>query len=644
VTHRIKTLRLALPLMALLAVGARSEPNSVMRFDIILRNGTVFDGSGREGVHEDVGIVGDRIMAVGNLSGRQATRVEDVSDLYVIPGIISVHDHTKPDALTRPEGLLTQGVTTAIANPDGFGDVDIVKQMSPPGGLGLNYGAYIGFNAVWQSVVGLDDRRPSDAEIARMRHLVTHALQAGAFGVSAGMDYKPAFWAHTDEVIKVVEAARGWHTNFPDHERVYPGNGYSSLAGQAETIEIGKAAGLAPVITHMNLQGADAGKVQMLFAMITNARSQGSLVGVDALPYAFGTTFLDQLLIPNWAQAGGRDVMLARFKDPVLRKRIVAETGEIISRRWNGPGGVYLDEIKKPLPQVMKEMGNVEAGEAIIRLLEQGLSRVILYYGTKADMEEILRNPLTVVSCDCGATNTTTGHPRQWGSYPHFMATYVGPGRMIPWPEAVRRMTALPATMVGLTERGYLLPGMIADVTVLDPKTISDRSTIDQPTLPSVGIHLVLINGKVAVKDAERAPTAVGLRLARSRHEATRAWDFGIDRHLDLSGHLLDGTTAALALEQSANTARPIGQAHLSIAGAPIAFSPSILQTADRWASVTGIGHWPDGHMQAVTLLIEQADPLDQGRPHLTVLVDGSVKADDKLDGTVHVTRSPMPQ
>jgi N-acyl-D-aspartate/D-glutamate deacylase len=632
---------LGLPLIALLIAGARAEPVSSTRFDLILRNGTVFDGSGREGVRQDVGIIGDRILAVGNLSGRQATREEDVSGLYVIPGIINVHDHTVPESLTRPEGLLTQGVTTAIANPDGGGSVDIVKQLSPAGGLGLNYGAYIGFNAIWQSVVGNDDRRPSDAEIARMRGLVTQGLEAGAFGISSGLDYKPSFWAKTDEVIRIVEAGRGWHTGFPNHERVYPGNGYSSLAGITETIEIGKAAGLMPVVTHMNLQGASAGKVSQLFAMFDRSRSQGVPVGADALPYAFGTTALDQLLIPNWAQDGGREAMLARFKVPALRKRIAAESSEIMDRRWNGPGGVYLDQLKQPLPQVMKDMGDIDAGEAVIRLVEQGLSRVILYYGTESDMLDILRNPLTALSCDCGARNWTFGHPRQWGSYPHFLGRLVREQKLMPWKEAVRRMTAVPAAMVGLTERGYLMPGMIADITIFDPNTISDRATIEQPTLPSVGVRLVLINGKLALKDAERAPVPVGMRMIRSRHEASRPMDFRVDRHLDLSGRLPDGTSVALTLGQGADAERPKGKVSLRLAGAPIAFTPSILQTADRWASVTGIGRWPDGRVEALTLLVEQADPLDQGHPHLTVLIDGAVRADGGLQGRVGITRTP---
>lgn len=615
-------------------------------YDLIIRHGTVFDGGGGKPVVADVGIIGDRVIAIGDLAGARATREEDATGLYVTPGFVSVHDHSALDAYARPEGLLTQGVTTAIANPDGGGALDIAAQLSPAAGLGLNYGAYIGFNSVWREVVGLDDRRATPAEIKAMRALVLRGLEQGAFGLSSGLDYKPSFWATTDEAIAVAEVARRWRTGLPSHERVFPGNGYSSMAGMRETVAIGEKAGLMPIITHMKLQGRDHGKAAEAFAMFASAGTRGGQpVGVDAYPYTFGATSLEQLLIPAWAQTGGMDAMLARFKDPALRAKIIAETNEATDVRWGGAGHVYIVDDQTELTDVMRRMGGISAGEAIVRSLEAGKRRVILRFGVEADQVEILRNPLTVVSCDCGATTSKTGHPRNWGSFPRFLGRYVREQKLVGWGEAVRKMTALPATMIGLSERGYLLPGMIADVTVFDPKTVIDRATIDAPTLPSVGIRTVIVNGQVAFKDGKLAELPVGVRLARSRHEPGRPMNYDVARSLSLTGSVGDGGRVSIRLQQAARAARPTGDVTLSGApfGGTLVLQPSVLQTTRGWASVTGVARRSDGRRVALTLQIEQADPLAGGAPGITVIENGKVIAESKLPaGAVRLSQAPV--
>ncbi|WP_375403602.1 amidohydrolase family protein [uncultured Sphingomonas sp.] len=613
------------------------KPASTPGYDVIIRGGTVFDGSGRPGRVADVGIVGDRIVAVGDLS-RERARVERIArGRYVTPGFVSVHDHSVPDSYARPVNLLTQGITTAITNPDGGGPLDIAKQLARP--LGLNYGAYIGFNSVWTEVMGQENRRAGPAEVARMAALVTAGMRAGAFGLSAGLDYKPGFWATTDEVVAVARAAAPWRTGFTNHERVHAGNGYSSMAGMAETVAIGGRAGLQPIVTHMKLQGRDQGKVGPAFALARDAARLGVVMATDAYPYTFGSTSLEQLTIPAWAQDGGNVAMLARFKDPKLRGRIAAETEDQLNVRWGGPGGVYLSEMRRELTDVIGEMGGVRPGEAIIRLLEQGRRRVLLRFGTEADQERIVAHPLTAMSCDCGATASKTGHPRNWGAFPKFMGRYVRERRLVGWPEAVRKMTALPATMIGLAERGYLLPGMIADVTVFDPATVIDRATIEDPTLPSVGVETVLVNGVLAV-DAGRATDApAGRPLARSRHEPGRPMDLRAARMLAVDGTLPDGVRVSARLAQRPGAARPAGTVRVTgLAGGAFAFTPGILQATAGWASVTGVVRRADGRLGAATLFAEEADPQADGRPALALLVDGRPMFDAPLaTGTVRV-------
>lgn len=614
---------IAAVLLASSAMAAAQTPPPA--YDLIIRGGTVFDGSGRAGRVADVGIVGDRIVVVGNLARARGREERDARGRYVTPGFISIHDHSVADSYARPVNLLTQGVTTAITNPDGGGPLDIAAQLRVP--LGLNYGAYIGFNSVWREVMGLEDRRASPEEARRMADLVRAGLTAGAWGVSAGLDYKPGFWATADEVAAVVRAAAPWRTNFTNHERVFEGNGYSSMAGMAETVAIGRAAGVTPVITHAKLQGRDQGRTADLFRLADRER-----VAFDAYPYTFGSTSLEQLTIPNWAQAGGIDAMLARFKDPALRTRIDRETVEQLDRRWGGAGGVYLSEMRRELTDVIRDMGGVSPGEAIMRLLEQGQRRVLLRFGSEADQRAIMAHPLTAASCDCGATTSTTGHPRNWGAYARFLGRYVRGARLVSWAEAVRKMTALPAATIGLAERGYLLPGMIADVTVFDPASVIDRATIDQPTLPSVGVETVVVNGRLALDHGQATAAPVGRALARSRHEPTRPMTLDRARRVSITGAVAGGPRFSVRLAALGGVATPTGSVRIDGLGArTITFAPTLLQTAPGWAAMTGITRGEDGRPRAVTLLAEQADPALAERPSVTVLIDGRVAAEGPL-------------
>jgi N-acyl-D-amino-acid deacylase len=618
---RMMTALMAITVAGSTMAGTAQAAPAKQSYDVIIRNGTVFDGTGAEGRAADVGIVGDRVVAIGDLSGASAAIVKDATGLYVSPGFVSIHDHSAPTSYARPEGMLTQGVTTAITNPDGGGELDIVKQLSVP--LGLNYGGYIGFNSVWGNVVGFDNRRATPEEIDRMKALVLKGLEDGAFGLSSGLDYKPSFWATTDEVIAVGKVGSNWRTNFTNHERVFPGNGYSSMAGMKETVEIGERAGMMPVITHMKLQGHDNGKTVEALALATDAKKLGYDVGMDAYPYTYGSTSLEQLTIPSWAQEGGRDAMLKRFKDPALRAKVIADTNEQIETRWLGPKGVYIVDIEKRLPVEMAARGNISGGEAIVQLLEEGNRRVLLSFGTEEDQAALLKDPLQAVSCDCGANTSKVGHPRNWGSFPRFMGRYVREQQLVSWGEAVRKMTALPAAMVGLSERGYLLPGMVADITLFDPKTVIDQSTVEAPTLPSIGIATVIVNGKVALDGGQMTDGTFGARLVRSRHEPSRPMNFDIARSVSAKGSV-GGATVTVNLAQAAGATAPTGKVSVKgLPGGTLSFTPSILQTTKGWASVTGTGQRGKGKVEAITLQFEQADPFGEGKPTLTVLADG---------------------
>src|SRR5262252_8400855 len=364
---------------------------------VVIRNGTVIDGTGGSRYRADVGIADGVVVRIGNLAAERATIEIDATGLYVAPGFINIHSHASPEALPTAENMLTQGVTTEIVNPDGGGFTDNTQQLadSARNGLAVNVGAYIGFNSVWSAVVGAADRRPTDEDVAKMRAMIVDGLEHGAWGVSAGLDYKPAYYAQVEEVVRVVEPAAQWRTNFPNHDRLTPESHYSSHAGVAETLAIGGKAGLVPVVTHMKSQGHEQGKAGDLLAMMDAATRRGSYTAADVYPYLAGQTGLGALTIPAWAQDGGRDAMVQRFQEPPLRARIVKETEEAMDARFGGVDGVYLPAIKRELADIAREQG-VSPGEAVVRILEQRNETGIMRFGSEEDLVTIF-NPETVI-------------------------------------------------------------------------------------------------------------------------------------------------------------------------------------------------------------------------------------------------------
>ncbi|MBA2259959.1 MAG: amidohydrolase family protein, partial [Acidobacteria bacterium] len=498
---RRSRLLLAAAIMSMATVpapGAQGVPD----FDVILRNGTIVDGSGGLPFRGDIGISGVRIGAVGTLRGKRGAVEIDAAGLVVAPGFINIHSHPSPAALPRAENMLTQGVTTEILNADGGGPLDIRTQLSnlQSAGLAVNVGGYIGFNSAWTSVVGSSDRRPTSAEVERMRALITAGLEAGAWGVSAGLDYKPAYFARTAEVIDVVSAAKPWRTNFTNHDRLTPELNFSSRAGMAETMRIAEAAGLVGVVTHMKLQGHEQGSASAQLEDMRRATAGGQYVTADVYPYLAGQTGLGALLIPAWAQDGGRPEMLKRFADPAQRSRIAAEAEQAMKARLGSHESIYLPAIRKPLTAVMAEM-QAPPGETMIRLLEESNPSAILTFGAEEDLRRILRYPDASVACDCGATTSTTTHPRNYGTFPRVLGRYVRDDKVLTLQDAVRKMSALPAATIGMVDRGRVAVGMMADIAVFDPKTIIDHATYENPAAFSEGVRHVFVNGVHALKD-----------------------------------------------------------------------------------------------------------------------------------------------
>jgi N-acyl-D-aspartate/D-glutamate deacylase len=616
---------------------------------VVLRGGTVVDGTGSPRYEADVGLRHGRIVAIGDLSAERAAVDLDVTGLFVAPGFINLHSHASIRALPAAENMLTQGVTTEIVNADGGGGADIRVQLDrlASAGLAVNVGAYIGFNSIWRSVVGPDDRRATDDEITRMRELIVVGLESGAWGVSAGLDYKPAYYATTDEVVRVVGAARPWRTQFTNHERITPESNFSSRAGIEETIAIGERAGLAPLVTHMKVQGHEQGSAGAVTDLLREATARGHYAAADLYPYLAGQTGLGALIVPAWAQDGGTDAMRERFADPELRRRIVEEAEVVMAARFGGPQGVYLPASGRELVDVMEEL-QVSAGEAVLRLLEDGgVGPAILRFGDERDLVTLLQYPDAAIACDCGATTSDRTHPRNYGAFPRLLGRYVREQAVLTWEDAIRKMTGLPASLLGMVDRGFLSSGMVADITVFDPMTVIDRATYEEPARLSDGIRHVLVDGRLALRDGAVTAEQAGTILTRTRYMPTRPMSTGRARQVSVRTTVRlarsDGGTGRASIQPILVRQGSDGlgaEAWFSLHDGPteiVLETAGLLQAAPGWATFSGIGRI-DGEEQAMVVVLDEAYP-GASEARLLVEADGGYRFDGTMPlGLIQLT------
>lgn len=596
--------------------------------DVILRGGTVFDGTGSPGRIADVAIDGASISRVGDLSDATATEDIDAAGQYVMPGIINLHSHDRLDAGGLADNLLLQGVTTIILNADGGGPLDIGAQLAEAerAGLAVNVGANIGFNTAWSEVNGPEDRRPTPEQLVAMAEIIEQGLEAGAWGVSSGLDYKPAYYATTDEVIEVVQVARPWRTLFTNHDRLIPETGFSSIVGMRETIEIGEATGLMPVITHMKIQGREQGTSKDVLQMMQDATDRGVYTAADAYPYLAGQTSLAALIIPGWAQAGGRDAFLSRLADPVQSARIVAEADEAMEARFGGPSGVYLPETQRELTDVMEEMGVTSGGEAVVRLLRDGSPGAILRFGSEEDLAAILSHPSTSIACDCDPVAGPSGHPRAWGTFPRAFGRYVKELGVLSWESAVYKATGLPATTIGMVDRGFVVPGLAADLVVLDPDRITDHATFADPSTPPDGVVHVWVNGRHAVDDGAVVRVGGGRALRRMAGMPARAPLLTSGRAMEVRGVVgAAPATVRLLVDVEQLGEEPVASGSVEVSASDGAWSLTstevgLFQAGPAWAAVSGRGVL-DGEERSFVVIVDRGD-LRTGVPTVTMLVD----------------------
>jgi N-acyl-D-aspartate/D-glutamate deacylase len=488
--------------------------------DILIKGGTVYDGSGKPGRVADVGIRGDRVVFVGDAAKAQvkAGKTIDAKGLIVAPGFIDPHTHSMEgvdrfnDERRRNIPALMQGVTTVTNSPDGRGPWDVarIQTETEKKGLGTNTFAMVGFGTLRSHVMGASSAAASPAQIDSMRKLVDKAMREGAFGVGSGLFYAPQSYASIDEVIAVISAAKPYGGVYDTHQRDESSYTIGLMNSVREAIRIGRESGLTTNLGHVKALGIDVwGYADSVLRLMREERATGHMVVADQYPWTASGTGLSAALLPRWAQAGGRDSLQARIADSATREKILVEMRNNLRRRGGDTTMLLINGGDNAKPYIGKYLSQVAAdmkmppSETALELIRRGIDMGVASFNmNERDVETFMKDPFVMTSSDGSG-----GHPRLYGTYPRKIRRYVLDKPVITMERMVQSATSQVADVYGIKERGSLAPGFYADVIVFDPRTIRELATYVEPEKLSVGMQWVFVNGKAAV--AEGQPTGV---------------------------------------------------------------------------------------------------------------------------------------
>lgn len=519
--------------VALWISGERIIDRSLMAgqaFDVIIRGGLIIDGVSDREYMADVGIVDERIQTIGNLEGSKARSIVNASGRIVSPGFIDIHSHTDSNLLINPraESKVRQGVTTELSGNCGSSDFPLqeskrkdwanleqLQSLLIEKRIAVNFASLVGHGTVRAFVMGEEMRAPTEKEMDLMRGIVAEAMEQGAFGLSTGLEYAPSGFASSDELVelcRIVERFGGFYSTHIRSE--------DSLALEAlgESIFIAEKGGLPLQISHLKISGKiNWWKMPLMIDLIERAHERGLPVTADRYPYTAYSTGLS-VFYPKWARNGGAEGLVKRLKDSETRERMKEETIRSVKNNnsWESLLIVGVEKSEngwlegKRIHEAAAEL-NRDPYEFACDLLikEEGYVSVVGFGMSEENTEMVLKHPLVMLGSDgsaiapYGELNKGIPHPRNYGAFPRFLSLYARQKKLVSLPEAVKKMTSMPAAKMGLRDRGIVKKGYFADIVIFDPESIQDRATYTQPKQYPAGIDKVFVNGKLVVDKGE---------------------------------------------------------------------------------------------------------------------------------------------
>ncbi len=504
------------PLVALvlLALGSGATAQD---YDVLIRGGRIVNGSGNPWFEADVGIRGDRIAAIGDLSQAAAATVIDASGLVVAPGFIDPHTHAIRGIFDVPtaDSALLQGVTTLTEGNDGSSPWPIAEHYREIEELEIsaNWAVFVGQGTIRSIVIGAGDRDATAPELERMKEMVAQAMEEGALGISTGLFYVPGSFTSTEEVIELSRVAADYQGIYISHMREEASQTIDSIN---ETIRIGEEAGIPVQITHHKIIGApNWGASVDSLRLVDEARARGIDVTIDQYPYTASQTGINAL-IPQWAQEGGNDALIARLNSDETRQTIRNEVVEriLFDRGGGDPANVFISRNSwdpamagKNLAELTIEAGMdptpENAAEVVFDILRNGGATAVYHAIGADDVDRIMRHPATAIGSDgpIGIFGEGAPHPRQYGTFARVLGHYVRERGVITLEEAIRKMTSITAQRLSIHDRGLLAEGLFADIAVFDADEIIDLATFEDPHQYAVGMKFVLVNGEIVVED-----------------------------------------------------------------------------------------------------------------------------------------------
>ena len=529
-----------------------------MAFDILITDGMVIDGTGALRRETDVGINGDRITALGNLSAAEAGRVIDAKGLIVAPGFIDMHSHSDRSLLDDPggESKVHQGVTTEVVGNCGFSpfpvgpagpeplnrtdasnvewtwsDLDGWATTLETRGVSINVAPQVGHSALREAALLSEDRQATPDEFATMRRLAAESVEQGAFSFSTGLTVAPSMYGDTNEVAAIAEAISPYEGAFyVTHARLWAGKHMTAIE---EAMEIGRRAGVPVQYSHMAIIDSRAyGEGEQMVGIIEEARAQGLDTTYDVYPYTAAGSHLAQL-VPWWLQDGGVPAMLKRLRDPIQRERAktdMRENGHFGGLLWEFDT-IVISEVKTEkneqfVGKNIQEIANAKGEDPIetyLALIDEEDSKVgaVFHNRVESDIRYFLSHPLAMIGSDGNAISPTgifgedQPHPRFYGTYPRILGRYVREQSLMSLETAIQKMTQAPAERLRLSDRGRISEGLVADMAIFDPATVIDRATFENPHQLAAGIPHVLVSGEPVVLNGVHTQVRPGRVLRR---------------------------------------------------------------------------------------------------------------------------------